>query len=233
MKSLSAFLTVAGLLISVAAAPGQAVPAEALIVTTGRASGAAPPTSARLRLGIESKASSAGTAAADNSARQRRLLATLARLGFGSSDARMTAYSVRADVDYETGKLRNYVASTDVEVAISNLATLGSVIDSSLAAGATEISNIDFIADSLPQLRVRLLDEALANARRDAEALAKAAGGRLGELVELSTIPFPQGPGGESYVSAMSVQTTDRFSAIGPRDVKTAVVVYTRWHLSK
>ena len=229
MRHSRACLVALGLLVATTSATAQDSSSEGLIVTTGSASGAMPPTAARLSLGIGTRASSASAAAADNGKRLRQLLAALGRLGFGSRDARMTSYQVSMDEDYETGKLRGYEALTEVEVAISDLATLGSVIDSALAAGATGVSDIDFVAESLPQLRLRLLAEALAGARRDAEALAVASGGHLGELVALSTIPFSQGI---DYLQAGVVRSAG-FATIGPRDVKVQTTVYARWRLSR
>jgi len=225
-----ACLVVVGLLIAVTSAGAQSAPSEGLIITTGMATGTVPPTTARLSLLIGTRAGSASSAAADNGTRLRKLLAALDRLGFGARDARMTGYAVRADEDYDSGKLRGYEANTEVEVAISDLASLGSVIDSALAAGATGVRDIDFIAESLPQLRVRLLGEALAAARRDAEALATASGGRVGELVEMSTVPFDDRP---PNMFAMGASYGNGLASITPRDVGITTVVYTRWRLAR
>jgi len=223
-------LVVLGLLVATTSARAQGAPVEALIITTGTATGTVPPTKARLSLLIGTKGGSASSAAADNGTRLRKLLAALDRLGFGAPDARMTGFAVRADEDYKSGNLRGYEANTEVEVAISNLATLGSVIDSALAAGATGVTNIDFIADSLPQLRTRLLGEALAAARRDAEALATASGGRVGELVEMSTIPLDDRP---PRMLAMGSSFGNAFADATPRDVGITTVVYARWRLAR
>ena len=96
-------LVVLGLLVATTSARAQGAPVEALIITTGTATGTVPPTKARLSLLIGTKGGSASSAAADNGTRLRKLLAALDRLGFGAPDARMTGFAVRADEDYKSG----------------------------------------------------------------------------------------------------------------------------------
>ena len=52
------------------------------------------------------------------------------------------------------------------------------------------INALSFYASSIEEARRQAIGSAVANARADAEAMAQAAGGRLGSLIELST----QGP---------------------------------------
>jgi uncharacterized protein YggE len=61
------------------------------------------------------------------------------------------------------------------------------IIDAALAKGANEISSLQFYSSKADSLRRAAMVLAVANARADAETLAKAAGGTLGPLLELST----------------------------------------------
>ena len=204
--------------------------APAVVVTTGRASANLQPTAAQVSLGIENRAQSASSAASENGARQRRLLATLQRLGFSPQQARVVSYYVRADMDYETNKLLGYEASTEVSVAVDRLDQVGSVIDSALTSGATEVSNIEYLSDSLPLVRDRVLAEAFGAAQKDAQALAHAAGGRLGRLLEVSTLPFPQGRAGVMELQPGAVRASG-FMTIAPHEVTVALEVFTKWEI--
>lgn len=207
-------------------------PVPAIVIASGSASAGLRPTAARLVLGIDNRAQTAAQAATENASRQRSLLAVLRSLGFAAGEAQVTSYSVRADVDYQTSKLRFYEASTEVSVAISDLDKVGRVVDSALASGATEINRIDYLSDSIAVARDRVLGEALGRAKRDAEALATAAGGHLGRLIEVSTLPPPRGSedgltlqpgmiGGAGYIT------------IAPHDVTVSQTVYTRWEIAR
>lgn len=208
---------------------GQTEP-SATIVTKGRSQGSLPPTSARVAFLVTSRAPSASAAAADNGSRQASLLRALTALGYGAGKTRLADYLVRADENYETGKVRHYEARAEIETVVSDLAALGSTLDSALRAGATEVGRITFLADSLEELRSRLLATALAAARRDAEALATASGRRLGDLVEVSTIPFPQGP--DTELALMPGLVGSGYLSVGPRDVQVDVTVYAKWRTS-
>jgi uncharacterized protein YggE len=206
-------------------------PAPSVVVTTGSASAAVRPTAARLELEIDNRAQSAAQAATENSARLRRLMAALRSLGFTPQQAQVTSYSVRADVDYDTSKLRFYEASAVVTVAVGDLDKLGTVIDSGLASGATEVNHIEYVSDSLASARSRVLGEALQAARKDAEALAQAAGGRLGRLVDVSTIPFPEGSAGAITLQPGQINPSG-FITVAPHDVTVALTVYARWEIT-
>ena len=69
------------------------------------------------------------------------------------------------------------------------LARIGRVIDTALTAGATHIRGVRHEARCTDEAEREALAEALADARARAEAIARAAGGSLGELLQVSTSP--------------------------------------------
>lgn len=218
-----------------AAAPSVAEaqkPAPAVITTTGSATTNLRPTSAVVMLAIEDRSPSAATAAAENAGRQQRVLAALVRIGFSPVQARVTGYSVRADMDFQTGNLRGYQASASVSVSVSELGKLGVLIDTALAAGATGVDRITYSSDSATIVRTRMLAEAMASARRDAEALARAAGGRLGRLLDVSTSPLSlDSPRAFALQPGVTEAAFDAV-AFAPRDVTVDATVYARWEMT-
>ena len=63
---------------------------------------------------------------------------------------------------------------------------IGRAIDAAVQAGADEVQSITFSSSRYEALRQQALAVAVGNARRDAEIMARAAGGRLGQLIEVS-----------------------------------------------
>jgi uncharacterized protein len=206
-----------------------------IITTTGSAQEALTPTAARIIFIIETHASSASIASGDNGARQQRVVEAMRRQGFSGDQVQLTSFDVRSNMDYQRGRIVDYQASATVSVVLKPIAHIGMVIDSALAAGATEVQDIDFSSDSTAIVRERLLMEAVGAARRDAEALARAVGGQLGMLVDVSSA---QCTGGDRISEILALQPgvigrTSSIADITPGKVKTQVTVCTRWQLSK
>ena len=228
-------LVLAALLCS-SAAYAQDSPSS-VITTEGRSQAALRPTSALLQLRIETRAASASAASGENGARQQRVMESMRRIGLRDDRIQLVSFTVRAAINYESQKVLGYEASAEVAITISPLERLGMIIDSSLAAGATEVEDVDFTSDSLATVRERLLIEAVAAARRDAEVLASAAGGRLGPLL---TIAASSCTGSDRIAEVLALQpgviggaTTSSIAAITPGQVKVQVAVCTRWQLVK
>jgi uncharacterized protein YggE len=137
--------------------------------------------------------------------------------------------------DRETGAMCRpaqdtvYRARDAIEVHVGDLAKLGGAIDSALAHGATDISEVRFHATDVFDASVAAMQEATRRARAQAEAIAAAGGGRLGKLLHLSTEPDtrynPYTFGGPSIGDA---QTFDRTQII-QRPISVSVTVYGRW----
>ena len=179
----------------------QAVPLPSVVPAvsvTGEGEAKATPDRAMVTIGVQSRASTAATAAAENARKQRAVLDTLRALGFTQDQLTTSNYSVYPEMQHEPvnaqPRVIGYVVSNTVRVDVRRLDQAGRVIDAALAKGANTIHGLSFyLADPAPVRRAAIVD-AVARARADAEALARAAGGSLGALIELSTSPMPSGP---------------------------------------
>jgi uncharacterized protein YggE len=108
-------------------------------------------------------------------------------LGLERNSLPSAGYSVGLEETQGTRQPKEYNASSSLSVELTNLEQLGVVVDAALSAGANEVSDIRFLPKDADAARAQALDLAFGQARRDAEALAKAAGGRLGPLMSMST----------------------------------------------
>ncbi|HEY9227810.1 MAG TPA: SIMPL domain-containing protein [Gemmatimonadaceae bacterium] len=163
------------------------------IVVTGTGQASVAPDRATIYIGVQTRAATAAAAGAENARRQRAILDTLRKVGVGSDQLSTTNYNVSPEMQYSpTGqtppKVTGYVVSNSVRVELRQIEDIARVIDAALAKGANEISSLQLYSSKADSVRRAALSGAVADARADAEALALAAGGRLGQLLELSSV---------------------------------------------
>ena len=197
------------------------------LTTTGSGEVTLSPQRATVRVGVSTHAASAAEASTQNATVLRNVLDTLVRAGFRLDSLQTVVFGVGPNYDNANGrKLIDYVARAAIRVSLSDLSRIGRVIDMALAAGATEIGGIEFQSDSTDIARHRALAQAFGKAHDDARAVAAAAGGRLGRLLEVTTRDEDYGGFAMDFeASAPAFMQT----AILPRDVTVRVSVQARW----
>lgn len=168
------------------------------IITSGEAQVRVTPDRATILIGVQTRANTAAAASADNARRQKAILDTLRALGLGSDQIATQNYSVYPEMKYEpttgVGRVVGYNVSNVVRVELRRVDQVGSIIDASLAKGANQINSIQFSSSTAADARRTAMVEAVKDARADAEALARAAGGTLGTLIELTSNSAPVRP---------------------------------------
>ncbi|MEK8089531.1 SIMPL domain-containing protein [Thermithiobacillus plumbiphilus] len=208
------------------AMPIQVEQPQILVSGTGRASVA--PDEATLTIAVETHATTAAAAASSNARQMQTVREALQRAGLPAAALSTQDYTVQARIRYEREQSRmdGYDAANTLKVKTRELARLGAYMDAALAAGATRIGGVEFTASQLDNVRRVALAQAIVQARGDAQAMADAAGGRLGELLELSTNPASPGP--VPFRAAMAEQAKVE-TPISPGEVTVETVVSTRW----
>lgn len=205
-------------------------PAPAQIVTTGTGETRVSPDRATIFVGVQSRATTAAAAAADNAKRQRAILDTLRVLGLGSDQLSTMNYNVAPEIQYNPNnqppRVTGYTVTNTVRADVRKLDDVARLIDAALAKGANEISGLQFYSSKADSARRVAMALAVANARADAETLARAAGGTLGALLELSTgtsiRPMQENIG----VAAMAARGP---TPIEPGQQSVTASVMTRW----
>jgi len=107
------------------------------------------------------------------------------------------------------------------------MAQVGPVIDASLAAGANSLGGLDMYSSREDSVRREALGNAVRAARTDAEAMASAAGGRLGPLLELTSGGFFRPPTPYAPMQRMEAQAAD--TPINPGEQTLRANVMARW----
>jgi uncharacterized protein YggE len=127
-----------------------------------------------------------------------------------------------------------YVFRDMVVVRIRDLKRVGRVLDEALAAGAQKLVSLQFSSSRVQQAGQDALVEATRQARRNAELMAEAGGGKLGRPLELTTEKPASAESFYDLRPANSVTNTsgnrDGLRA-RPPDAEVRVSVYGRWEL--
>ena len=108
-------------------------------------------------------------------------------------------YYINPDYDYSTGtnRIRSYTVSANLLVKFTDFDKLNQAIDSAVTLGANQVGGVSFTLSKQAQAKAEdeARQEAVAQAKRKAEGLSKAAGIRLGKLVNIFENPaFPETP---------------------------------------
>jgi uncharacterized protein YggE len=123
----------------------------------------------------------------------------------------------------------SYLVSNMVTVEVRRVDLVGPVIDAALAAGANQINSLQFGVANADSARRAALAVAVGRAKADAEVMARAAGGSIGPLIELTAgeffIPPPRPVMAMRADAAMVAAPT----AIEPGQESIRVTVSTRW----
>jgi uncharacterized protein len=213
---------------------GRAQTPAAQIVVSGSGEARITPDRATILVGLQSRAATAAAAAADNARRQKAVLDTLRALGLTGEQLSTVNYNVSPEMVYPTAggaapKVVGYSVTNSVRADVRRLDDVARVIDAALSKGANEISSLQFYSSKADSARRAALAAAVADARMDAEVLAKAAGGSLGPLLELSTSQIPVRPV-PMAMRAMTSAVAEK-TPIEPGQQTVSATVSARWSL--
>ncbi|HZL29760.1 MAG TPA: SIMPL domain-containing protein [Pseudolabrys sp.] len=183
---LVALLAVAAALL----APIDARAADKLLTVTGDANVSVAPDMAVIRVGVTTSQGKTAREASEANARQMTsVLSAIKGAGIGDRDVRTSRLSLQPQYDPNksgTARLTGFQVTNQVTIKIRETDKLPGILDRAIAAGANEMSGIEFIVSEQSKLLDQARDDAIADARRKAELYAKAAGVRLGKVVAIN-----------------------------------------------
>ena len=208
----------------------SSAPPTPQIVTTGTGEVQLSPDRATVMLGVQSRATTVAQATADNSRRQRAIIDTLRALGLGSDQIATVNFSVSPEMQYlpnQSPKVTGYVVTNTVRASLRRIEDVGRTIDAALAKGANEVSGIEFTSSRADSARRAAISDAVAHARADAEVMARAAGGSLGQLLELVSGVEPIRPFEATMARARVAAAAP--TPIEPGQLTVSATVTARW----
>jgi len=147
-----------------------------------------PPDVARVAVGEVTSGKDLGKVTQDAAAGLRKVLAALAKVGIAEKDVRTTRHDVAVERPWNGGKpgpITGYTVNDQVQVTVRDLSKLGAVLEQVTRAGGNTVDSLSMDRDDPTLERARALALAYAAARTKAEALARAAGVTLGEVMAI------------------------------------------------
>jgi len=123
--------------------------------------------------------------------------------------------------------------SNIVQVETDKLELASQIIDAGLNNGASRVAGLDFVVKDRARAQDQALTEAVSSARRQAEVAAKAAGGAIVELIELTINEFERPEPRGMVAMAMKVESANASAPISAGMNTVSVSVATRWKFAK
>jgi uncharacterized protein len=159
------------------------------VTASGAGTTQAAPDTAEMSFGVSTMSPNAKSALDEASKVAEQIASALKKQGIADEDIQTQDVSVYPQTVDQDGKqvITGYQASLSVRVKVRDIAKLGEVISAANAAGANEISGPTFTIDDPSPARAKAIDEAVADARKSADAMAEAAGKSVGEVLSMSS----------------------------------------------
>jgi uncharacterized protein YggE len=192
----------------------------------------AQPDVARITLGVDVFDQSLARAQATASTSMDAVVNKLKADGIVDTDIRTVSYNINPQYDQQAQNqpvLRGYQVQNLVDVKSTSVGGLGALIDDAISSGATRVYGIRFEASDMAGLKNQARDQAMQDARAQAEQLARDAGVALGRTitVEVSdtggTTPV-RALGGAQAAPAAMVSTP-----IQPGELSVSTTVHVIW----
>ncbi len=204
-----------------------------VIQTSGVADVQVTPDRAAISLGVMTRAVNVAQATAENARIQRAVIEAVRAQGIPAERIGTMGFNVTPEYRHDPRGERpptitGYTVTNIVRVEVHQIDRVGPVIDAALGAGANNMHGLQFWSSNVDEARRRALGQAVSRARADAEAMAAAAGGRLGGLEALQynvTPDFRPMPG---VAMRMEAAMAD-YTPISPGEQTLTVTVTGRW----
>ena len=191
---------------------------ETLLTVTASGRADTRPDEARLQLGVQSDAASAGEASRLNRQKMDKVTAALAQLGVKPDDLQTRNLSLsRINYGAERGRFRAY---NTVEVTLRDMAKVGDAVTAVTEAGANVLSGPDLRVSDREAANKSAYAAAYRAARARAEAYAGAAGLKIGRVLAIRD-------GGETGSMVMDASMGMEAAAVAPPPVARMSVPFS------
>jgi len=208
---------------------GGTVRAPNTVTASGSGTIQAAPDEATMSFGVSKSGQDPKGLLAETSKAATKIVAALKKAGVAEKDIQTQNVSLYPQTSFNNGKtvVTGYEASINVTAKVRDLASLGKVINAGNAAGATTMSGPSFgLAEDSPQTAAAI-QKAVADARRNAEAMAKAADKSVGKVLTMTDSgvapiqPYPMA----AADSLSSLKSAEVPINPGQIDVSSSVIV--------
>lgn len=188
------------------------------------------PTLALVQFGVVTQSPTPAQAQSTNTAKMNTVTQAMKDLGIAEDDLETSGYSLNPNYDYSKSPMviQGYILTQNLSIKVRDFDKVGTVLERGVALGINQVNTVQFTIDEPAQLRDQARMEALEDAKKKADALARALGVDIVRVVSFSENgwsdpgPTPMYYGREAAVSAMAPAPSIQS---GTQDVQTSVSV--------
>ena len=228
----------AGSMLATAGVASAAEAPQRLVSVTGSGEVKAQPDMAYVSLGVEARKPTLAAARTEVNAAVERLLALTRELKIEPKFVDSTRLQVQPDYrwDEKASKqvLLGYVVNRQIEVEVHDLDRLGTLLEKSVSAGVNQLGGARLDSSRRKELEREALTKAVDDARLNADALARAAGAKLGPVQSISaagTMPVPMYAQKAMSVAAAPPMADEADQSYQPSEMKFTANVSAQFEL--
>ena len=146
------------------------------------------PDIAVVNVGVTAQGSTVTKVQQEINSKMNAVTAAIKKLGVEEKDIKTSYYDISPTYDYSnsTRKIVGYQATTNLTIKVRKIDNANSVIDAATANGANDVGGITFDVDDKDKAEVQARELAVKDAKAKAEAAARAAGFKLGRVINYS-----------------------------------------------
>jgi len=228
----------AGSMLATAGVASAAEAPQRLVSVTGSGEVKAQPDMAYVTLGVEARKPTLAAARTEVNAAVERLLALTRELKIEPKFVDSTRLQVQPDYrwDEKASKqvLLGYVVNRQIEVEVHDLDRLGTLLEKSVSAGVNQLGGARLDSSRRKELEREALTKAVDDARLNADALARAAGAKLGLVQSISAagaMPVPMYAQKAMSVAAAPPMADEADQSYQPSEMKFSANVSAQYEL--
>jgi uncharacterized protein YggE len=171
------------------------------------------PDTVTVRMGVETRGTSAQAAMDDNNTKAATLIQTLKDKGVAAKDIQTSDLSVYPNWD-DKQRITGYTVANIVTVRMHDIAKAGAIVDAAAAGAGDDIrlQGVAFSIDDTSALFAKARADAVKDALAQSRQLADAAGVKLGAIRTIDNttaqVPQPMSYAGDAAKRALSDQAT-------------------------
>jgi len=210
-------------------------PSHGNIDVGGSASVTTGPEEAQIRVGVETSDRNASDARDELARRVQRMRSALREIGIDDDQVRTEHYDINEEYRTRRDEERptRYRAQHSFRITVEELDRTGTVIDTAVKNGANRINGVAFTISSerRGELRTRALEQAMADARDEAETLAASANLTITGVESIQTSNV-QVTGYQRDVALEATPTAGAETSIDTGDVTVSAQVQVRYNVT-
>lgn len=160
------------------------------VITSGDATVAKKPDMADLSVGVQSRQSTASAAQSDLANKAAKLITQAKALGIADKDINTAGYSVGPYYSASGDTISGYQASEQLQLKWRSVDTVGKALDALVQQGGATNVGVSFGLTDPKAAQAEARTLAIADARSRAQAMASAAGVKLGQVIHVSDLTY-------------------------------------------